>query len=246
MLTRIRRFFAPALAALIAASILCAPAFALQAKQDAPALVASAAQPAQTGAIKDLYKQYELWEKQGIRFVVRDANGQFVTWGIGKLESWNGTRTVVCVRNAKGAFVTWAKGRIESWKSGTAMRYVFRDRQGHFLQWAPLDMTSAATFGENLDRLFRLSPKDSKHFSLLLEIVHESIVADLESGRTDKAFRFASAAFAHANDPEQAAKIAAVLKPVLAWLKPAVLSAPGDSELSDLQVTCADLANMVM
>ena len=66
--------------------------------------------------IKDLYHKYEIWNNRGIKFVVRDKDGHYVTWGIGKLESWNGTRTVLCVRDKKGRFLTWAKGKIENWK----------------------------------------------------------------------------------------------------------------------------------
>jgi len=241
LMNRFRRFATRSFLAVLVAVALVAPAFGEAA---APAGLPSE-QAASTQAIRDLYKQYELWEKTGIKFVVRDENGRFVTWGVGRLESWDGTRTVVCVRNPKGAFLTWAKGRIETWKNDTK-RYVFRDKRGHFLQWAPLDLTSAGTFGDNLDRLFTLSPKDSKHFGLLVEIIHESIVTDLEAGRTDRAFRFASVAFKHAADPKQREKITMVLKPVLAWLKPALLHAPADAELAELQATCHDLLQMSM
>jgi len=67
--------------------------------------------------IKDLYHKYEIWAGKGIKFVVRNDQGHYVTWGIGKLESWNGTRTVICVRDSKGRFLTWAKGKIENWKN---------------------------------------------------------------------------------------------------------------------------------
>lgn len=242
-----RRFSAVCMVTLVLVALVAAAAPAAQAPAAIPALAPAVTEPAlQSGAIRDIVRQFEIWEQQGIRFVVRDASGQVVTWGVGRLESWDGTRTVMCVRSPKGTFLTWAKGRIESWKGGAAMRYVFRDRKGHFLQWAPLELTSAASFGENLARLFRTSPGKTKHFALLLEVVHESIVADLRAGRTEKAFRFASAAFAHTNDPAQCDKIAAVLKPVLAWLKPQALHAPADSQLADLYQTCSDLANMTM
>jgi len=243
-----RNLFHGALAAFILAASFVAPAFAAAAAE-APAVAIPAADAPvaaiESKVIRDLYKQYEIWQNQGIRFVVRNEHGQFVTWGIGQLESWNGTRTVVCVRGPKGTFLTWAKGKIETWR-GDAKRYVFRDKKGHFLQWAPLDLTSAATFGENLDRLFKISPADSKHFPLLVEVIHESIVADLEAGRTEKAFRFASAAFAQAADPKQREKIAAVLKPVLAWLKPAMLHSAGDGQMAELYETCRDLSQMTM
>lgn len=212
-----------------------------------PAVASTAAAEPQQPAlvIHDLYHAYEVWESQGIKFVVRDKDGHFVTWGIGRLESWNGTRTVLCVRNPHGAFLTWAQGRIENWKNDTK-RYVFRDKKGHFLQWAALDLTSAATFGENLERFVRTNPQDTKHFNLLHEILEESILADLAAGKPDKAIRFASRAFQLMGDPSESGKFAAIVKPILAWLKPASLNMPQDALIADLYNTYNDLAQMAL
>ena len=92
--------------------------------------------------VKDLSKAYEVWKTQGIKFVVRDENGKFVTWNIGRLESW-GTKSKWVVRDPKGHFLTHASGNVENWKNGQT-RLVLRDNKGRLLTHVRIDITDKA------------------------------------------------------------------------------------------------------
>lgn len=95
--------------------------------------------------VTDLAKAYEVWKNKGIKFVVRDKkNGQFESWGCGRLESW-GTKSKWVVRNKKGQFLTHATGRVESWKNGKS-RLVLRDQRGRILTHIKLDLTDKGNF----------------------------------------------------------------------------------------------------
>lgn len=145
---------------------------------------------AATQSIDDLTKAYEVWKGKGIKFVVRDGDGQFLTWGIGRLESWNNESTWV-VRDPKGRFLTNAIGRIENWKNGTT-RLVLRDKKGHLLTHISIDLTSKASFSRNVVGLRRLSD-DHRYLAFVQETLIELLVKELKGGdklRTGVLFKY--------------------------------------------------------
>ena len=87
--------------------------------------------PPKNEPVTDLVKAYEIWKNKGIKLVVRDKEGKFTTWSVGRLESW-GTKSKWVVRNKKGQFLTHASGNVESWKNGVS-RLVIRDSKGRIL-----------------------------------------------------------------------------------------------------------------
>jgi hypothetical protein len=198
--------------------------------------------------ITDLYRAYELWEGNGIKFVVRNDEGHFVTWGIGHLESWSGTRTVLAVRDSKGRFLTWAKGKIENWKNDTK-RYVFRDKKGHFLQWAPLDFTSNGGFKKNLQRFSEANPQTTKHFSLLTEIIQETIIDDIKKGNREKAYRFLTFGFQYVQNvgsEEEKSRLTLILNPLLKFLKRQAILQQDNQDLQAMVNDFNDLAQMTL
>lgn len=132
--------------------------------------------------VTDLVKAYEVWSNQGIRFVVRDAEGNIVDHGIGKLESWGGQSKWV-VRNARGHFLLHAYGKIENWKNGKT-KLVLRAPKGYLLTHIPIDLTSKASFAQNVVGLRRLT--NSKFLGFLQETLGELLVHDLKTNDTIK------------------------------------------------------------
>ncbi len=128
--------------------------------------------------ITDLTKAYEIWTNQGIRFVVRDPQGGLVSWGIGRLESWAGESKWV-VRNSKGQLMTHARGKVENWKNGKT-KLVLRTPKGHILTHIAIDLSSKASFAQNVVGLRRL--KDSKFLAFVQETLGELLVKELKSG----------------------------------------------------------------
>ncbi|MFZ2958277.1 MAG: hypothetical protein WA705_15420 [Candidatus Ozemobacteraceae bacterium] len=134
-----------------------------------------------TSSIEDLTKAYEVWKGHGIKFVIRGSDGQFLTWGVGRLESWNNESTWV-VRDPKGRFLTKAIGRVETWKTG-ATRLVLRDKKGHLLTHLNINLTSKASFSRNVVGLRRLSG-DNKFLAFVQETLAELLVKEMKTGDT--------------------------------------------------------------
>ncbi|RCK75293.1 MAG: hypothetical protein OZSIB_4057 [Candidatus Ozemobacter sibiricus] len=128
--------------------------------------------------VTDLTKAYEIWKNEGIRFVIRDAQGGLVSWGIGKLESWAGESKWV-VRNPKGQLMTHARGKVENWKNGKT-RLVLRTPKGQILTHIAIDLSSKASFAQNVVGLRRL--KDSKFLAFVQETLGELLVKELKGG----------------------------------------------------------------
>lgn len=128
--------------------------------------------------VKDLTKAYEVWQKQGIKFVVRDSKGKFVTWNIGRLESWSGKSKWV-VRNTKGHFITHAHGKVENWKNGQT-RLVLRDSKGRMLTHIGINITDRASFAANVVGLRKL--KNDKFLSFVQKTISDLLMEDLKKG----------------------------------------------------------------
>ncbi len=122
-------------------------------KSTEPALV----KPPKNETVTDLTKAYEVWKSKGIKLVVRDKEGKFVTWNVGRLESW-GTKSKWVVRNPKGQFLTHASGHVEGWKNGMT-RLVIRDSRGRILTHIKIDLTDKGNFYTNAVGLRKLNNK---------------------------------------------------------------------------------------
>ena len=145
---------------------------------------------AATQSIDDLARAYEVWKGKGIKFVIRDAEGQFSTWGVGRLESWNNESTWV-VRDPRGRFLTNAVGRVETWKNGMT-RLVLRDKKGHLLTHINIDLTSRASFSRNVVGLRRISG-DHRFLAFVQETLTELLIKELKLGdkvRTAVLFKY--------------------------------------------------------
>jgi hypothetical protein len=126
--------------------------------------------------ITDLTRAYEAWTNQGIKFVVRDKEGKFVTWNIGKLEAWGGKSKWV-VRNTKGHFITHAQGKVENWKNGQT-RLVLRDKKGRMLTHVDINITDKKSFASNVVGLRHL--KNRKFLSFVTDTLADILLADIE------------------------------------------------------------------
>jgi hypothetical protein len=133
--------------------------------------------------IKDLSKAYEVWKNQGIKFVVRDDNGKFVTWNIGKLESW-GTKSKWVVRDPKGRLLTHASGTVENWKNGM-VRLVLRDKKGRILTHVGIDITDKSSFAATVVGLRRL--KNDSFLSFVQDTLSDIILKELKQNELTKA-----------------------------------------------------------
>ncbi|GAB4272661.1 MAG: hypothetical protein Kow0029_11540 [Candidatus Rifleibacteriota bacterium] len=126
--------------------------------------------------VNDLTKAYEAWKNKGIKFVVRDKQGKFVTWNIGKLESWGGKSKWV-VRDPKGHFLTHAYGTVETWKNGKS-RLVLRDSKGRLLTHVSLQITDKSSFAANIVGLRHL--KNPKYLSFVQDTIADMLISDIE------------------------------------------------------------------
>lgn len=133
--------------------------------------------------VTNLIKAYEIWKDKGIVLVVKDENGQIITNAKGKLESWGGESKWV-VRDSKGRFLLHAFGRVENWKNGLK-KLVLRTPKGHLLTHIRIELTSNASFAENVVHLRRL--KDSKFLSFVQETLAERLINDIKKGDLIKA-----------------------------------------------------------
>ena len=112
--------------------------------------------------VSDLSKAYELWKNKGIKFVVRDSKGKFVTWNVGRLESW-GAKSKWVVRDQKGKFLHNANGKIETWKNGKT-RLVIRDPKGRMMTHIDISLTDQGTFYSTVVGLRKLQNKSFLNF----------------------------------------------------------------------------------
>jgi hypothetical protein len=127
--------------------------------------------------VNDLTRAYESWTNQGIKFVVRDEQGQFVTWNIGRLEAWDGKSKWV-VRNPKGHFLTHAYGKVENWKNGKT-RLVLRDKKGRLLTHIDIKITDKSSFASNVVGLRHL--KNRKFLSFVQDTLSDLLLNDIEN-----------------------------------------------------------------
>ncbi len=146
--------------------------------------------------VKDLTRAYEAWKSKGIKFVVRDSKGHFVTWNIGRLESWSGKSKWV-VRDTKGHFITHAYGKVENWKNGKT-KLVLRDKKGRMLTHLDIKITSKASFAANVVGLRKL--KNSKFLAFVQDTVAEVIINELNDGSLVKARVLTTYLKNHSND----------------------------------------------
>ena len=137
---------------------------------------ASSVIPAENKPITDLTKAYEAWKNQGIKFVVRDPKGKFVTWNIGKLESWSGKSKWV-VRDPKGHFLTHAFGNVENWKNGQT-RLVLRDKKGRLLTHLSIKITDKSSFASNVVGLRHL--KNDKYLAFVQDTIADILIEEIE------------------------------------------------------------------
>lgn len=133
--------------------------------------------------IKDLSRAYEIWKTQGIKFVVRDENGKFVTWNIGKLESW-GTKSKWVVRDPKGRLLTHANGTVENWKNGM-VRLVIRDSKGRILTHVGIDLTDKSSFAATVVGLRKL--KNDAFLGFVQDTLSDIILKELKDNELTKA-----------------------------------------------------------
>jgi hypothetical protein len=118
------------------------------------ALVLTLSQAAMAGT------QLENWQNgDGIRLVVRNDQGKFISHGELSLESWNDGDDVSewVARLDNGQFVSGFKGHLEKFKvKGLAKeqtRLVIRNSKGHFVTWMAMDALLTAGFEAiDLDR----------------------------------------------------------------------------------------------
>ena len=130
----------------------------------------------ETITVKDLSKAYEAWKNKGIKFVVRDKQGKFVTWNIGRLESWD-TKSRWVVRDTKGHFLTHAKGNVESWKNGQT-RLVLRDNKGRLLTHVNISLTDKSSFAATVVGLRHL--KNDKFLAFVQDSLSDILIAELK------------------------------------------------------------------
>lgn len=126
--------------------------------------------------VTDLTRAYEVWKNQGIKFVVRDDEGKFVTWNIGRLEAWGGKSKWV-VRDPKGHFITHAKGNVEKWKNGQT-RLVLRDSRGRLLTHIDIKITGKSSFASNVVGLRHL--KNRSFLSFVQDTIADMLIEDIE------------------------------------------------------------------
>ncbi len=136
-----------------------------------------------TETVKNLSKAYEAWKNKGIKFVVRDSQGKFVTWNVGRLESWDAQSKWV-VRDTKGRFLSHAKGNIEKWKNGQT-RLVLRDNKGRLLTHVNINLTENSSFAATVVGLRHL--KNDKFMAFVQDSLADIIVGELKQGHATKA-----------------------------------------------------------
>lgn len=132
--------------------------------------------------VKDLSRAYEVWKTQGIKFVIRDKEGKFVTWNIGRLESWD-TKSKWVVRDPKGHFLTHANGSVENWKNGMT-RLVLRDSKGRMLTHIGINITDKSSFASTVVGLRHL--KNDKFLAFVQDSLGDILLAELKANELTK------------------------------------------------------------
>lgn len=132
--------------------------------------------PAKPKPVTDLTRAYEVWTNQGIKFVVRDKNGQFVNWNYGKLESWGGKSKWV-VRDGQGKLLTHAYGNVENWKNGQS-KLVLRDSKGRLLTHVSLKITDKSSFASNVVGLRHL--KNKTYLAFVQDTIADMLIEDID------------------------------------------------------------------
>jgi hypothetical protein len=138
--------------------------------------------PPKNEPVTDLVKAYEIWKNKGIKLVVRDKEGKFTTWSVGRLESW-GTKSKWVVRNKKGQFLTHASGNVESWKNGVS-RLVIRDSKGRILTHIKLDLTDHGNFYTTAVGLRKLENK--AFLAFVQDSLGDILEEEIKSGSLSK------------------------------------------------------------
>jgi len=127
--------------------------------------------------VKDLSRAYEVWKTKGIKFVVRDKQGKFVTWNVGRLESWD-TKSKWVVRDPKGRFLTHAFGKVENWKNGQT-KLVIRDHKGRLLTHLDIKLTDKSSFAATVVGLRHL--KNDKYLAFVQDSLSDILIAELKT-----------------------------------------------------------------
>ncbi|MEW6711035.1 MAG: hypothetical protein AB1403_14505 [Candidatus Riflebacteria bacterium] len=190
---------------------------------------ASSIIPADNKPIKDLTKAYEAWKNQGIKFVVRDSQGKFLTWNIGKLESWDGKSKWV-VRDPKGHFLTHAIGNVEKWKNGQT-RLVLRDKKGRMLTHVSLQITDKSSFAANVVGLRHL--KNPKYLAFVQDTLADLLIQDIEADDFVRVRVLVTYLNKYKND-KGVENFKPVLRKILPKLNFIVNHNPGNNKVADL------------
>lgn len=132
--------------------------------------------------VTDLIRSYEVWKNKGIKFVVRDKEGKFGAWSVGRLESW-GAKSKWVVRNKKGQFLTHANGKVEGWKNGMT-RMVLRDQRGRILTHIKVDLTDNGNFYTNAVGLRKL--KNDAFLAFVQDSVGDILEEEIKNGQLNK------------------------------------------------------------
>lgn len=143
----------------------------------------TAASIAKENKVTDLSRAYELWQKKGIKFVVRDAKGKFVTWNTGHLESW-ASKSKWVVRDTKGKFLHHANGNVEHWKNGKT-RLVIRDPKGRLMTHIDVGLTDKGTYYSTVVGLRRL--KNDNFLQFVQKRIADILIIEIKDNQLTKA-----------------------------------------------------------
>jgi hypothetical protein len=143
----------------------------------------SAATIAVENKVTDLSRAYEVWKNKGIKFVVRDEKGKFVTWNTGHLESW-ASKSKWVVRDTKGKFLHHANGNVESWKNGKT-RLVIRDPKGRLMTHIDVGLTDKGTYYSTVVGLRKL--KNDNFLEFVQKRLADILIIEIKDNQLTKA-----------------------------------------------------------
>ncbi len=143
----------------------------------------TAASIAKENKVTNLSKAYEVWQNKGIKFVVRDKNGKFVTWNTGHLESW-ASKSRWVVRDTKGKFLHHANGKVENWKNGQT-RLVIRDPRGRLMTHIDVGLTDKGTYYSTVVGLRRL--KSDNFLQFVQKRIADILIQEIKENQLTKA-----------------------------------------------------------
>lgn len=179
--------------------------------------------------VKDLAKAYEAWKTKGIKFVVRDKQGKFVTWNIGRLESWD-TKSKWVVRDPKGRFLTHAVGNVENWKNGQT-RLVLRDQKGRLLTHLDVKLTDKSSFAATVVGLRHL--KNDKYLGFVQDSLSDILIAELKDNELSKT-RVLISYLNRYKDDKGTENFKPVLRKVIPVLHFMATDKPGETKLKSM------------